>query len=87
MISQGGTMAHRNLTLKLDSELYKEIRIIAAKRDTSISALVAGKLSELISEETGFGQAQASALARLEAGIDLGTNGSISWSRDELHER
>jgi predicted transcriptional regulator len=80
-------MAHRNLTLKLDSDLYREIKIIAARRDTSISALVADKLGELVSEETGFRQAQAFALAQLEAGFDLGTTGSITWSRDELHER
>lgn len=80
-------MQHRNLTLKLDAALYKEVKVIAAKRDTSISALVSDKLAELVEEETGYAQAQARALALLEQGFDLGTQGEIPWSRDELHER
>ncbi len=80
-------MQHRNLTLKLDANLYKEVKVIAAKRDTSISALVSGKLAELVEEETGYAQAQARALALLEQGFELGTKGEVSWSRDELHER
>lgn len=80
-------MQHRNLTLKLDANLYKEVKVIAAKRDTSISALVSDKLAELVEEETGYAQAQARALALLEQGFELGTEGNITWSRDELHER
>ncbi len=80
-------MQHRNLTLKLDANLYKEVKIIAAKRDTSISALVSDKLTELVEEENGYAQARARALAFLEKGFALGTKGKIDWSRDELHER
>ncbi|MEX2535535.1 MAG: DUF6364 family protein [Trueperaceae bacterium] len=80
-------MQHRNLTLRLDADVYKEVKIIAAKRDTSISALVADKLTELIGEETGYARAQARALALLEQGFELGTKGKVGWSRDELHER
>jgi predicted transcriptional regulator len=77
----------RNLTLKLDSDLYKAVKLVAAQRDSSISALVAEKLKELVEEETGYSQARAHALEHLDEGFDLGTHGSISWSRDELHER
>ena len=80
-------MQHRNLTLKLDAALYKEVKIIAAKRDTSISALVSGKLAELVDEETGYARAQARALELLTRGFELGTEGSVTWSRDDLHER
>ena len=80
-------MQHRNLTLKLDADLYKEVKVIAAQRDTSISALVSNKLTELVEEESGYAQARARALALLEQGFTLGTEGKITWSRDELHER
>lgn len=80
-------MRHRNLTLKLDAELYKEIKIIAAKRDTSISALVSDKLSELVEHESGYKHAEARAVALLKQGFDLGTRGHVAWSRDELHDR
>ena len=56
-------MQHRNLTLKLDANLYKEVKVIAAKRDTSISALVSDKLTELVEEESGYAAAQARAFA------------------------
>ena len=80
-------MDSRNLTLKLDAQLYRSIKVIAAQRDTSISALVTEKLSELVAEEAGYTQARAVALSYLEQGFDLGTQGVADWSRDELHER
>ena len=80
-------MQHRNLTLKLDADLYKEVKVIAAQRDTSISALVSDKLTELVEEESGYARAQARALALLKQGFTLGTKGTATWSRDELHER
>lgn len=80
-------MQHRNLTLKLDAELYREIKILAAKRDTSISALVSASLAELVKEDRDYQQAKARAVALLHEGFDLGTKGAATWSRDELHER
>ena len=80
-------MQHRNLTLKLDADLYKEVKVLAAKRDTSVSALVLSKLAELVEEESGYAAARARGLALLERGFALGTEGKITWSRDELHER
>ena len=74
-----------NITLKLDSDILREIRIIAAEEGSSISALLALKLQELISQRKGYARARRRALARLRKGFDLG------WirpaSRDELHER
>ena len=74
-----------NITLKLDAELLREVRVIAAEQGTSISSLLGKRLEELVEERKGYNQARRRALARLRAGI----NGS--WkkprSRDELHER
>lgn len=80
-------MQHRNLTLKLDADLYKQVKVIAAQHDTSISALVSRKLAELVEEETGYAEARAAALELLNTGLDLGTHGQIDVPRDELHER
>ncbi len=80
-------MQHRNLTLKLDADLYKQVKVIAAQHDTSISALVSRKLAELVDEETGYGEARVAALELLNTGLDLGTHGQIDVQRDELHER
>lgn len=77
----------RNLTLRLDSSLYKAIKVIAAQRDTSISGLVSEKLEELVREESTFAKAKSTAMAYLDRGLNLGTGGHIDWPRDELHER
>lgn len=80
-------MEHRNLTLRLDKALYRQVKILAASRDTSISALVAEKLVELVDEDAAYKRARSEALEMLEAGMRLGTEGAVTWSRDDLHER
>jgi len=74
-----------NITLRLDAELIKEARILAAQRGTSVSRMLAERLEELVRREKDYVAAQRRALARLEAGYDLGW--SPPASRDELHDR
>lgn len=80
-------MASRNITLSLPEETLQEVKIIAVKRNTSVSALLGGMLEDLVARETGYRQAQQEFMALAEEGFDLGTHGKASWSRDELHER
>ena len=74
-----------NITLKLDSEILRQVRIIAAEEGSSISGLLASKLEELVRHRRSYDRSKRRALARLRKGFDLG------WirpaSRDELHER
>lgn len=77
----------RNLTLSLPKEVVREVKVIAAQRDTSISALMTGMLRELVDEERGYRAARERSLRRLGYGFDLGTGGKVNWTRDELHER
>lgn len=74
-----------NITLKLDTEVLREARILAAEEGTSISALVAAKLVEIVRQRKRYDRARRRALARLRKGLDLGW--SPPASRDELHER
>lgn len=80
-------MPHRNLTLKLDVELYEKVKAIAAERGSSISALVSSKLSEFLEEVPGYTRARSQALEFQESGFDLGTHGQIDLTRGELHDR
>lgn len=80
-------MANRNITLSLPEEDLKRARIVAVQRGTSLSQLLTGMIKELADQETGYALAKARSLALLEEGRDLGTNGEIRWSRDDLHER
>lgn len=75
----------QNLTVSLDKDVIRKARILAAKRGTSISKLVAEQIRAMITDDDRYTTAQLEALAHLEAGIALG--GEISASRDELHER
>jgi hypothetical protein len=60
-------------------------KILAAKRSTSISGLLARQIELLIGEEEAYERAERQAIALLEQGFHLG--GEIRASRDELHER
>lgn len=74
-----------NITLKLDSHVLREIRILAAEEGSSISGLLSAKLEEIVRERKGYARAQKRALSRLRKGADLGWTKPAS--RDELHER
>ena len=74
-----------NVTLKMDAELLKEARVLAAEEGSSISAMLAAKLEDLVRERKGYERAKKRATARLRVGMDLGW--TKPGSRDELHER
>lgn len=74
-----------NVTLRLDGDLLREARILAAHEGTSVSQLVAARLEDEVRRHKAYEGARRRALARLRKGYDL------EWtppaSRDELHER
>jgi hypothetical protein len=74
-----------NITLKLDASLLREIRVLAAEEGTSISALLAARLEQIVRERQTYERARKRALARLRDGLDL--RWTPPRSRDELHER
>lgn len=75
----------RNITVSLDDETYRRARVIAAERDTSVSALVKRFLVELASGETEFDRLKREE-GELRASV---TNFSASnrLPRDEIHDR
>jgi hypothetical protein len=74
-----------SITLKIEADLLREARILAADEGTSISAFLATQLEEAVRERKGHHQARRRALARLRTGYDL--NWTPPRLRDELHER
>jgi hypothetical protein len=74
-----------NVTLKLDADLLREARVIAAEEGRSVSALLTERLELLVRERKAYDRARRRALARLREGLDLGW--TPPGSRDELHER
>ncbi|CAN5881037.1 CopG family transcriptional regulator [soil metagenome] len=80
-------METRNITLSLPEETLREVKVLAARRGTSVSALLSETLTDILERESGYVAARERGLAALGQGRDLGTNGEIGWERDELHER
>jgi hypothetical protein len=78
-------MKATNITIKVESDLAQEARVLAAKRGTSLSRLVADQLSLLVREDQAYAAARRRALTRLRRGYDL--NLEKPANREELHDR
>ncbi len=74
-----------NITLKLDADLLREARIMAAKEGTSLRALLAAQIENMVRKGKAYEVAKRRALARLKRGFNL--HWTPPGSRDELHER
>ena len=74
-----------NITLKIDADLLREAKVMAAQEDTSISALLSRELENMVRRRKGYVKARKRALARLREGWNLGW--TPPRSREELHER
>jgi hypothetical protein len=75
----------QNLTISLDRQTIRMAKILAARRSTSISGLLARQIEILVGEEEAYERAERQAMSLLDQGFHLG--GVIRASRDELHER
>lgn len=65
-------MSSQNLTLKLPVDTIRKAKVVAAERGTSISALVAQKIEELVGEDAEYRAARRRALEWLGQGWHLG---------------
>lgn len=65
-------MPTQNLTLKLPVETIRKAKVVAAERGTSISALVAQKIEDLVGEDAEYQAARRRALEWLGQGWHLG---------------
>ena len=74
-----------NITLKLDKDLLRRVRVLAAERDTSVSGLLTEQLEKTVRDREQNEAAKKRALSILKKGFDLGYKPPAS--RDEMHER
>jgi len=75
----------KNITVSLDDETYRRARMIAAERDTSVSALVKRFLVELTSGETEFERLKRQEQEIRERITDFRASENVP--RDELYNR
>jgi hypothetical protein len=78
-------MTKQNLTVSLPQQTIRKAKILAARRGSSISGLLAEQIEILVGEEETYERAERQATALLDQGFHLG--GVIRASRDEWHER
>jgi len=79
------TSSRQNLTISLPREVIRKAKVLAARRDTSISGLLAEQIEHLVGEDEAYERAKRQAFQLLDRGFHLG--GAVRATRDELHER
>ncbi|HEY4693136.1 MAG TPA: hypothetical protein VIH16_06835 [Bellilinea sp.] len=77
----------QNVTLAIPKEILRKAKILAVKNNTSLSGLLTKTLEAIVSDDEKYQQARLSNIKLLRKGLNLGTQGSISWTREELHDR
>jgi hypothetical protein len=75
-------MARTNLTLQLEAETVLRAKVLAARRGTSVSALVARTLDRMVEEDERYEAARARAMELLERPYAMGER---TWTRDDLY--
>ncbi|MHB8959295.1 MAG: DUF6364 family protein [Candidatus Limnocylindrales bacterium] len=75
-------MARTNITLQLEAETVLRAKVLAARRGTSVSALVARTLDLMVEEDERYEAARVRALELLERPHAMGGR---TWTRDDLY--
>jgi hypothetical protein len=75
----------RNITLAIDETVLDEVRVFAAKRNTTVNGLVREFLTSIAKSE----DRQERARRRLKDLMDTSTLevGPVTWTREDLHDR
>lgn len=75
-------VARTNLTVQLDEDVIKRARVVAAKRGTSVSALVARELKQLVAQDERYEAAHQRAVELMRKAKPLGGR---NWTRDDIY--
>lgn len=73
-----------NITIRIDAELAKEARILAARRGLSLSRMVADELGNLVAKDTSYENASTKAQKDIREAPELNYR---KGSRESLHDR
>lgn len=80
-------METQNITLSVPKKILRRFKEIAFRRQKSVSGLMVEMMKTVVEREEGYRVARERYLRRLDAGLNLGTQGNAQWKRDDLHER
>jgi hypothetical protein len=77
----------QNITLSIRKEILQKVKLLAVKRETSVSAMVTEALEGLVTQAEGYQAARRNHLRTLREESSLCTYGEANWKRDDLHDR
>lgn len=83
-------MTKRNLTVQLDEDVIQQAKVLAARRGTSVSTLVASELQRLAADDDRYEDAYRRAQRALAGAAPRGgapPRVARRWSRDDLYDR
>ena len=75
----------KNITLALDEALLDQARVYAARRGTTVTALVRDYLVQVATSDDRIARARSD--IRTMSGRDDFAVGNRDWRRDDLHDR
>lgn len=75
----------RNVTVTLEEDVALWARVLAAKRNTSVSRLLGDLLKDMMEQEQKYGEAWHEYLS--QEPLPLNRGGGPYPARDELHDR
>jgi hypothetical protein len=76
-------VAKRNLTVQLDDDVIRQAKVLAARRGTSVSTLVASELERLVADDDRYEDAYRRAQRALGGAT---ARGGRRWRRDDLYD-
>jgi len=74
----------KNITLRMDEQLLKDVKHIAVEHDMSVSAWITKVVEKAAKRDSGYEEAKAHALKAME---EAPAYGGKKFTRDELHDR
>ncbi len=80
-------MGMQIVTLDLPDEMVEEAEKLAERAQKSVPELLRAYIGEAIQKDISYERAHRRFLEMLDEGMNFGSNGQITWTRDELHER
>jgi hypothetical protein len=75
----------QNITLSIEKELIKKGKIVAARKDISVSKMIGNLLRDIVDQHDRYEASKRNAIAIMKRGLHLG--GRINWKREDLYER
>ena len=80
-------MEKQNVTLSIPKDVLREAKHLAVDQGTSLSGLLVDALKERVRRSKERRQASQRQRALMRQGLNLGTRGKATWTRDDLHAR